>query len=303
MMSLLAASSLAGGGVCLVLALFFKQVWFGLCFFWLVMTLTVTLPVVHLVVPSKRGKFEWSERICHLLFCIVFKLCPWASLDNAPSNEDWIRVIPNEAMKRGAVVMVNHTSYMDGFLFSALTPFRVIERTRTLMKSSLFSVPVLGGVFTRLGHLPVYFVRETDNNSFSVDKERQAKVTQTVRAHLAGGGVLAFCPEGGINRKDPTKLLSFRRGTFQMIAELGVPIFGLTMYGNHVFWPPAAQMGGLPSTIIADVFAVEDWNAHVEKPEMDAAALCAMCESRMQRSLDLCVARAVQAGVAMGKVD
>jgi hypothetical protein len=31
-----------------------------------------------------------------------------------------------------------------------------------------------------------------------------------VRRHLAGGGVLAFCPEGTINRDDRGTLMPFR---------------------------------------------------------------------------------------------
>ncbi|KAG8469109.1 hypothetical protein KFE25_007627 [Diacronema lutheri] len=270
--------------------LFFKTVWFGCGLASLLFTLWVLLPVVHAVAPAP-ARFCWSERLCNLLFRAVFASCPWLKVDG-PDAAEWARIVPEPLLARGAVFMVNHSSFGDGFLFSALTPQRVIARARTLMKGSVFKTPIIGSVFSRLGHMPVYFTREADNAAFSVDKERQAKVTEEMRAHLLGGGIVAFCPEGTINRTDPRALLPFRRGTFQLIVDLKLPVFGLTMHGNHVFWPNSQQMGGNPATIYADVFAVEAWNAQLDAPTIDAAALTELCQQRMQASLDACVARA-----------
>ncbi|KAJ1630354.1 hypothetical protein T492DRAFT_1003865 [Pavlovales sp. CCMP2436] len=289
-----------GGAVALAAAsvpLFFKPVWFGLGLIWLIFTLWAVLPVVHLLarLVAPGAEYCWSERLCNVLFRMLFGSCWWLHVDG-PTSEDWARVIPDEALQRGCVFMVNHTSFVDGFMFSGLTPQRVIARARTLMKGGIFKTPVIGSVFSRLGHLPVHFTREADNSSFSVDKEAQSLVTAEVQRHLASGGVLAFCPEGSINRGDQTTLLPFRRGTFQIVLDHKVPVFGLTVYGNHHFWPTKKQMGGYPASIYANVFAVEEWNAQLGSSTLDAAALCELCEKRMQVSLAGCAARARAAG-------
>ena len=49
---------------------------------------------------------------------------------------------------------------------------------------------------------------------------------------VAGGGVLAFCPEGTVNRKDQTKCLPLRRGSFQLAVDLRLPIYGISALGQ-----------------------------------------------------------------------
>ena len=100
--------------------------------------------------------------------------------------------------------MFNHTSMFDGFLMAAIMPSALCRRCKSLMAAYTFKTPVLGEIFRLVGHEPVYFLKD-DEGKFSVDKARQAPVNERIRAHVAGGGVLAFCPEGTVNRKDQTK--------------------------------------------------------------------------------------------------
>ena len=58
------------------------------------------------------------------------------------------------------------------------------------------------------------------------------QVNERIRAHVAGGGVLAFCPEGTVNRKDQTKCLPLRRGSFQLAVDLRLPIYGISALGQ-----------------------------------------------------------------------
>lgn len=291
---------LAAAGACALavacVPLFLKPVWFGCGLACLLLTLRVVLPLVHLAAPP-GARYCWSERLCNVLLRALYGSCPWLRLDG-PSTADWHAAVPEHLLRKGGVCLINHTSFNDGFLFSALAPQRVIARARTLMKGEVFSAPIMGPVFTRLGHMPVYFTSEAVDSGFSVNKERQAKVTEEMRAHLLDGGLLAFCPEGSINRKDPRALLPFRRGTFKLIHELKLPVFGLTMYGNQDFWPTKQQMGGNCATVRAAVFAVDEWNAQLESPTIDAVELTDLCQRRMQASLDGCVARAAGGGNA-----
>ena len=115
-----------------------KPVWFGLVLVWLLLTLFCVLPGVHLVARMVGGDgcaYAWSERLCNVLFRLVFGSCVWLAVDG-PSSREWDVICPDAALRRGAIFMVNHTSYVDGFLFSALAPQRVIARARTLMKGT-----------------------------------------------------------------------------------------------------------------------------------------------------------------------
>jgi hypothetical protein len=144
---------LSGAALFVVVPLFFKPVWFGLGLVWLLLTLFFALPVVHLVAKAVGGagcQYAWSERLCNALFRLVFGSCLWLRIDG-PSSADWDAHCPDAALRRGAVCMVNHTSYVDGFLFSALAPQRVIARARTLMKGARAGGRAGGGVSVARG--------------------------------------------------------------------------------------------------------------------------------------------------------
>ena len=55
------------------------------------------------------------------------------------------------------MVLMNHSSMIDGFALTASLPHRHVGKVRTLAKAGLFKLPVFGGMMTDCGHFPVHF--------------------------------------------------------------------------------------------------------------------------------------------------
>lgn len=190
--------------------------------------------------------------------------------------------------------MVNHTSYMDAFVMAAALPFDILYKTRTLAKSTLFDSPVVGEVFRLSGHFPVYF---TDSVNFSVDREKQAKVSEETKKFLQNGGVMLFCPEGQVERYTPHKIQSLRRGSFSLSAEYNLPIFTNVIMGNNEVWPVSWKLGGLPGTInfrSRCVLSPEDLKSRgaarsltAEEMKERTAELAEQTQKTMQEDVDL----------------
>lgn len=101
-------------------------------------------------------------------------------------------------------LVMNHTSFLDFFVFTALMPTAVVWQysIRTMIKAGLFKMPLYGAwvhgravrratqhapwgtlagtiVGHRCGSFPVHFARDA-HGSFSVDRDKQAPVTAKV---------------------------------------------------------------------------------------------------------------------------
>ena len=177
---------------------------------------------------TKRGAQERSLVSMRFLLRALIRSCFWLKVEE-PDAGDWESLdLPRD---KGCILMFNHTSLFDGFLMAAIMPSSLTRRCKSLMAAYTFKTPVLGEIFRLVGHEPVYFLKD-DEGKFSVDKVRQAPVNDRIRQHVAGGGVLAFCPEGTVNRKDPTKCLPLRRGSFQLAVDLRLPIYGISALGQ-----------------------------------------------------------------------
>ena len=177
---------------------------------------------------TKRGAQERSLVSMRFLLRALIRSCFWLKVEE-PEEEDWNALaLPQD---KGCILMFNHTSMFDGFLMAAIMPSSLCRRCKSLMAAYTFKTPVLGEIFRLVGHEPVFFLKD-DEGKFSVDKARQAPVNERIRAHVAGGGVLAFCPEGTVNRKDQTKCLPLRRGSFQLAVDLRLPIYGVSALGQ-----------------------------------------------------------------------
>ena len=181
---------------------------------------------------------------------------------------------------RRSCLVLNHTSFWDAFLFVGVSPWQYIWNAKTLMKDSLKKLPVFGSIFDRVGHFPVYFKSDADGN-FSVDKERQAPVSEAVNQHLKDGGRICLFPEGAVN-KNPRKLLPFRRGTFGTIMEHKLPVYYFVTAGNEDTWPYSAAVGGLPADI---VISVKKFTIDFEKD--DAVQVATRLEAAMQAEVDV----------------
>ena len=233
---------------------------------------------------TKRGAQERSLVSMRFLLRALIRSCFWLKVEE-PDAGDWESLdLPRD---KGCILMFNHTSLFDGFLMAAIMPSSLTRRCKSLMAAYTFKTPVLGEIFRLVGHEPVYFLKD-DEGKFSVDKARQAPVNERIRQHVAGGGVLAFCPEGTVNRKDPTKCLPLRRGSFQLAVDLRLPIYGISALGQHRFWPWKGAPGH-PATIRVKLYAVDAWNDMLDAGEGKAATatdVADLAQEAMQASVD-----------------
>lgn len=125
--------------------------------------------------------------------------------------------IPDEG---GAVIVCNHTGYMD-FLFGAFLAYRKKRLVRYLAKASVFKAPVVGQLFQTMGHVPVDRI---DGGAAIVKGTELAKNGELV-------GVFA---EGTISRS--FEIRSMRNGAARIAHAAGVPIIPQVIFGSQRLW-------------------------------------------------------------------
>jgi len=157
-----------------------------------------------------------------------------------------------------ALIIMNHSSFFDFFVVSSVLPLKFIlmSHPRTVMSSSLAKIPFFGNMIGKqCGSFLVHFKAKGagfgkgDASDYSVDRALQLIENDKMDAHLNSGGVIAFCPEGGMNKKPEEGLLPFRRGSFLQAVKYRTPIWGFSMIGCTTCWPRNSMLGGYPSHV------------------------------------------------------
>jgi 1-acyl-sn-glycerol-3-phosphate acyltransferase len=122
-----------------------------------------------------------------------------------------------EVPGRAVVLVVNHSSYLDGAVLSAAIPGEL----SFVAKGELGGQAVAGPFLRRLGTL---FVHRLDPKAGVEDTE------VTVAAVKAGERIVSF-PEGTLVRMPG--LLGFRLGAFLAAAQAGVPVVPVAIRGTR----------------------------------------------------------------------
>jgi putative phosphoserine phosphatase / 1-acylglycerol-3-phosphate O-acyltransferase len=168
--------------------------------------------------------------------------------------------------RRPVVFMFNHQSLLDGFVL-----LHVLRRGFTgIAKQEAAHMPLLGQILRGLD-----FAFIDRNNSRSAIEAMKPAVER-----LKHGLSVAIAPEG--TRSLSSRLGSFKKGTFHMALQAGVPIvpvvlrntYELMPRGSLLFRPGTVQVCVLPPINVTD-WKIEDLDRHVA----DARAL-------FQRTLD-----------------
>jgi 1-acyl-sn-glycerol-3-phosphate acyltransferase len=124
--------------------------------------------------------------------------------------------------RRGPLLIVlNHASLLDVPLLMAVDPF---PNTGTVVKASMFKIPVVSWLLRQWGAIPV---------------ERQGRDSTSVRAmlmHLRTGGVLAVAAEG--TRTRTGHLEKINPVLARIAASADVPILPLGISGSFNALPP-----------------------------------------------------------------
>jgi 1-acyl-sn-glycerol-3-phosphate acyltransferase len=124
-----------------------------------------------------------------------------------------------------ALVVLNHASLLDVPALMVVDPF---PNTATVVKGSMFRMPVIGWILRQWGAIPV---------------EREGRDSSSIRRMLAvlrGGGVLAVAAEGRRTRSG--RLEPINPVLARIAATAGVPIVPVGIRGSFNALPPGAML-------------------------------------------------------------
>src|ERR1700733_4799223 len=120
----------------------------------------------------------------------------------------------------GAVIAINHTSYVD-FLPAALAVQRRRRRLRFMVKAEMQQVKVVNFLLKRARTIPVD--RRAGAGAYAVAVQR-----------LRQGELVGVYPEATISRS--FELKEFKTGAARMAIEANVPIVPVIVWGAHRIW-------------------------------------------------------------------
>ena len=137
----------------------------------------------------------------------------------------------------GAVVAINHTSYVD-FLPAALAAKRRGRRLRFMIKAEMQQVKIVNFLIRHSKTIPVD--RRAGADSYAVAVQR-----------LREGELVGVYPEATISRS--FELKGFKTGAARMALEAGVPIVPLIVWGAQRIWtkdhPRSLRRNKIPITV------------------------------------------------------
>jgi 1-acyl-sn-glycerol-3-phosphate acyltransferase len=120
----------------------------------------------------------------------------------------------------GAVLAVNHTSYVD-FFEVGLAGRKAKRNVRYMMKAELERNPVIG-----------FLMRHC--KAIGVDREAGAESFAKAVAALRDGEIVVVYPEATISRS--FELEDFKTGAARMALAADVPIIPMAIWGAHRIW-------------------------------------------------------------------
>ena len=142
-----------------------------------------------------------NSRLCARLYALP---AMWILGLNVKTEVDSLRDKPS-----GCVIIANHQSNYDLFVFGNVVPYRTV----CIAKKSLKWVPLFGQLFWLAGNVLI--------DRGNAQKARRSMLTTTHTLQHEETSIWVF-PEGTRNLGE--SLLPFKKGAFQMAIAAGVPI-------------------------------------------------------------------------------
>jgi 1-acyl-sn-glycerol-3-phosphate acyltransferase len=124
----------------------------------------------------------------------------------------------NIPLTGGAILAINHTSYLDFALGGVPANMRERRLVRFMAKDSVFRHPVAGPLMRGMKHIPV------DRNSGTA-----AFHEAVIAAHA--GELIGVFPEATMSRSFDIKEL--KNGAVRMAQEANVPLIPMIVFGGH----------------------------------------------------------------------
>jgi 1-acyl-sn-glycerol-3-phosphate acyltransferase len=169
--------------------------------FWLLAPIGWLLVVIA---PGRRAPWRVAQGLARFMLKVTA----------IPLHTDGVDSIPRD---RPCVIAVNHMSYLDGLVLTAVLP----KQVRYVAKSELQRQAVAGTFLKRLGTI---FVERFDWRAGAADAERTTR-------QLKQGDSLLFFPEGTLTREPG--LMPFRLGAFMAACDAGVPVVPVALHGTR----------------------------------------------------------------------
>jgi 1-acyl-sn-glycerol-3-phosphate acyltransferase len=172
----------------------------------------------------------------------------------------------------GAVIAINHTSYID-WLPSALAMHHRHRRLRFMIKAEMQHVKIVSFLIKHSGTIPVDRGAGADAYAMAVQRLRE-------------GELVGVYPEATISRS--FELKEFKTGAARMAQETGVPIIPVIVWGAQRMWtkdhPRNLGRNKVPITVLvgAPLRAADDMAATNAALRRSMSALL----SRVQQNYD-----------------
>ena len=166
----------------------------------------------------------------------------WRSLSRRRSAVSGSRItylgLENIPDHGGAVVAINHTSYID-WVPSALAAYKRHRRLRYMIKEEMTQVKVVN-----------FLIKHT--KTIPVDRRAGAGAYAAAVERLRAGELVAVYPEATISRS--FELKEFKSGAARMAIEAQVPIIPMIVWGAHRRWtkdhPRKLGRAKIPITVV-----------------------------------------------------
>ncbi|GIL35745.1 1-acyl-sn-glycerol-3-phosphate acyltransferase [Phycicoccus sp. DTK01] len=168
----------------------------------------------------------------------------------------------------GAVMAINHTSYLD-FMYAGLPAWPHRRYVRFMAKKSIFVHGVAGPLMRGMHHIPV-------------DRHNGGEAFRLAVGALKAGEIVGVFPEATMSRS--FELKEFKPGAVKMAQVAGVPVLPTTIWGGHRVWtkdhPKRMGRAHIPVHIAVGEPIV------LERRE-DVTAATARVKAAMQAQLDV----------------
>ena len=199
---------------------------------------------------------------CGIFWRVPFKFSPWIRVQQL-GFEHLVKDVG--ASGRPAMVLANHTSFLDTLIFAATVPPLMLTRFASLVSPHLFAIPMLGTIMRSVGHICVPFrdVQNAGAGGFGLDADKRIAMLEQIETHLTGDGWMCMFPEGMMHRGDghgegsqhTGTLQVFRAGGMGFLLEHNMEVWGWVTRGNNDCWPRTAK-GGHPAHIAIKLFPI-----------------------------------------------
>jgi 1-acyl-sn-glycerol-3-phosphate acyltransferase len=120
----------------------------------------------------------------------------------------------------GAVMAINHTSYLD-FMYAGLPAWPRRRYVRFMAKKSVFTHRLTGPLMRGMRHIPV-------------DRHRGGEAFSAAIQALRAGEIVGVFPEATMSRS--FELKEFKPGAVKMAQVAGVPVLPTTIWGGQRVW-------------------------------------------------------------------